>query len=820
MQRTQCLNDLRDWLFPFNTTDPASPTEASESVLGRLGRALLFIHLLFSPLIFSTKTFDSFEYPKVMALTVIAILLLFGGIACVVFMLVSNWGKGDLSRRLFFVFNERIALGMLLFFFSALCSTLLSINWQTSFYGEQGSFSGLVTVASYTTLFFGTRFFCRDLNEFRTLFVATILGVFGTIIYGVVQAIGLDPVSWENISTYAGMNRVSSFMGHPNHLGAFLVISFPIICFFRILALKKPAIGIAVSLMLIECLAAILVVLTLSRGAWLAMAFMLLVLTLGFSFVTKSRKIVLSVLTPWMVGLILGTFCLSFVPSEKDDVTLKEGASTQIDQRVPPEATPHVSNPIWSRLQQMNVLNFTKETRWTIWSAAFAMFLDHPFLGIGTDAFRLGFEQYRPLDYWPKEWGATLEKAHNELLQIMATQGGLGLISILIIITGIGVSFVRSTPFHGEWEGLFIVAVFAGVLGFFIHNFFSFTVTGYGTLFVTFLAFFSRLEALRMMRAKNPSFPKEEFVPLSRRLYFLKMGIQGLVWVSAFIVIYLFVYQAYLANRFYSLGYGFLSLRSPEPAIAAHYFNKAVLLDTTRDDYFRQLGIAYHRAADKTTDSVLRKNRLMFSRRAHERAIALVPVDSYNWITFAEVLNRMAQESPPLARKEEIYFAMKRAITLDPNNAEFYVIGASMAISFRDREYALRFASTGAMLYPDYAVPHAQLGSIALLDTTLLLSNGQNVEAKRRSKEAIDHIRKALSLFSKGHEENKKTATAAFADAHLYHAQAEERLGEFSEAYASYARLLEIQPFHPEGTKAFAAFKKRMERKEESTTRH
>ena len=79
-----------------------------------VGRAVLFVHLVLSPLVFSRETIEAFEYNKVALLVAAAIVL-------------ATLAPGALVAAAS-TLRDPLGLGVLLFTLSALVSTALSIS--------------------------------------------------------------------------------------------------------------------------------------------------------------------------------------------------------------------------------------------------------------------------------------------------------------------------------------------------------------------------------------------------------------------------------------------------------------------------------------------------------------------------------------------------------------------------------------------------------------------------------------------------------------------------------------------------------------------
>ena len=787
----------------------------TEGTFVRLGRILLFAHLLFSPLLFQRGLIEVFEYPKAMLLATTAMLLLAGFVSYRVGQPTQDEKDEKKERKkqkkearrggsaATQGLSELIPLGMILFLSSAFFSTLFSRSGITSFYGEHENFAGLITIASYTILFFGTWQLSRRFDSCRTLLIATVLSVSCMTLYGIVQAIGLDPFTWKRTATISNVTRIFGTLGHPNHLAAFLVMGFPIVCYFRIEAWCRRRFIQGVVLMGVEIASAVLVVLSFSRGAWVAMVMMLIVFLTGLAKVAETRKVVIAALCPWMIGLFLGGVVFTTLPNttpaisinqpetttqnaqdvEKEDgVRRPTGASLQDVKKEGLRSSPPRPSGVWLRIKQMGVSDLTHGPRWPIWTAAFSMFLDHPLFGVGLDGFRLAFQPYRPPHYWLREWGGTPTHAHNEVLHIMATQGGFGLAAAMVITVGIGFAFLKILRKTEIPDRMLSIAIFAGITGFYITNLFSFTVIGTGTLFVTFAALLQGV-ALATPNGPLPLVAVGRSAPIANVTSAMAfpsigsqtIGIRVIIGIVTGVVFYFFVIAPVRANRL--LSYTIFN-RSLPASVATGRLEKAVRLDSSRPLYFYHLGTAYRKEARLISDVTARATSLKLAKDALTHAIDLVPVDAENYIKLANLLVVMIKESPPLVSLDEVYNAIQKAVTLDPYNADYYLIGADIATALGDTGRAARWASKSIQSYPDFAPPHAQLGFIALIEAARLGKENKHAEIKILAQKAIDHLEHALPLFWANHTEKEKTARDNLKKAYEFRAKAEERLAQ------------------------------------------
>src|SRR4029079_6672275 len=107
----------------------------------------------------------------------------------------------------------------------------------------------------------------------------------------------------------------------------------------------------------------------------------------------------------------------------------------------------------------------------------------------------------RTAAYWNIEWNGSPTRAHNEALNLLATQGLLGALGALALL--VGVALVARRALRSTDDRLLVLALIAGGAAFVVQDLFSFTVAGCGTLVVTQAALLSRL-------AERGSGPHEE----------------------------------------------------------------------------------------------------------------------------------------------------------------------------------------------------------------------------------------------------------------------------------------------------------------------
>ncbi|MFL5340612.1 MAG: O-antigen ligase family protein [Gemmataceae bacterium] len=387
---------------------------------------LLTLHLAVSPLLFCRGTSDVFELAKVSWLILTAILLTVMAVTHRV-----SWPRG----------GRLTAWGIGLFVASASASTAGSLSWRQSLLGTTDNRLGLIAIIALAILFFATRAIARTASDRRLLLTAVPIagGVAG--LYAVLQALGLDPFAWADVSQIAGFGRPGSTLGHPNLLAAYLAVALPMTLAFarEHLPTDRRRAALFGGVALVELAA---IVLSLSRAGWLAVAVSTVVLLAGWR---PPRKWILA------GGLVVA-------------------AGALIAGAAGIERVRHLADP---------------SGRLHMWTAATRIFLDRPWLGCGPEAFQFAFPEHRTPAFWAVEWGTTPARAHNEPLHLLATQGLFGLAAALVVIYGLvrdgRDAWRRCSPGERIWQS----ALFAALAAFATQAQFGYSTLGIATLAVS-----------------------------------------------------------------------------------------------------------------------------------------------------------------------------------------------------------------------------------------------------------------------------------------------------------------------------------------------
>lgn len=619
----------------------------SHSLATKAPRALLILFLVTAPLLFSTATVEGFEDLKGAALTVTAL----------IFVALGLVGISQTNLRSFAALRQPLVLGVLLFAVSAIVSTFLSISPRTSWRGAYESHGGLMTILGYVVLFFAA----RRLGGGRRLLAGVVLAAAVAAGYALVQAAGLDPVGWDGISVFGNQVRPFATMGHANIVGAYFALSLPLVAYFVYRSVQRRRWALVGVLAVTGGAIGLALVLTLSRAAWLAAGCAGLLLLGGWLCGRAWRAVGIMAVVVLLGGGVAAT--------AYEEQWLPGPLKTALGERLH-----HLDDGIGRR---------------DIWQAGLEIYRDHWATGCGLDTFRLAFGAKRTAALWDKEGDGTPTKAHNEAIQILATQGTLGGVALLVLVLGLGWATVQAWR-HAE-DRVLVASLAATCVAFGVTNFFGFMAIPTASLFAVCAGLLSRLS--------RP--PNTEQQPAN-------MGGGWRLWAApclasaTLVVAYVGVMEPLLANMACRNG----DLAKGDAAVSCYL--RATKLDTGCDFYWGRLAEAARLEALQTGS----EEDAGLVRPALERTIKLVPVDAYHHANLGRFLGQMLSFDPSLG--QAAIAEWQRAVALDPNNPYILEEAARTALVIKDFSVAQHYAAHGAELYPKWGVFYAWFGAAAL----------------------------------------------------------------------------------------------------------
>ena len=299
--------------------------------------------------------------------------------------------------------STRLLTSLVVFFLSSLLfAALFSENLQKAFLGETQRRTGVLFYIGMALFMLGSALFANR-KLIYNFYVSATCASLTLLIYGFIQYLGQDPISWEN-----PYNSIILTLGNPNYSSALMsILTILLFAFALHLQGLKRLMLFVVGIGLI-----VLIVLSNSRQGIISFAFGINVLILTFLF-KRSFKIgliyaVFTVISA--IFVVLGMLQLG--PLEK------------------------------------YVYKTSVSIRGFYWRTGIDMFFSKPFTGVGIDSYGDYFKQFRSVEY-PLRFGfqITSDNAHNVPIQLLATGGifvGLSYFLLTAFIFWRGIKVIRN----------------------------------------------------------------------------------------------------------------------------------------------------------------------------------------------------------------------------------------------------------------------------------------------------------------------------------------------------------------------------------------
>jgi O-antigen ligase len=374
-----------------------------------LGVLFAFL-LLFVPLCFAffLKTNNVFELNK---LVLFKILVLIGFFLILIKVFINKQRISRTDIRTFAFSNNKsvwlVGGGLAVSF---LLATFASENFEQSLYGSYDRQQGLVFFIYLLIYFLILVYFLREIDKLKKCLAIISLAAFFSSLYGIIQALGLDPFVWIESTKL----RATSTFGQPNNFASFIIASLPavVFLFFNAKGFLKKALFFMVFLVQLSAL-----YFCFSVSAWLSLIIGVAV-TLSLYLVAKFvLKTIISKdkkpkIRRWLVGLVLLLFSLPFF----------------LNQQNPGMLSARLVNSI-------NLQTGSTAARLQFWSAAWQGIKAKLWFGHGLET-----QEDVLVRYYKPEWAlfsnvnVRPDRAHNIVLDILLTRGLLGLFTSLALM--------------------------------------------------------------------------------------------------------------------------------------------------------------------------------------------------------------------------------------------------------------------------------------------------------------------------------------------------------------------------------------------------
>jgi len=669
---------------------------------------LLFYSLFFfTPLYFRFSTEELFEFNKM--------ILVYG----FTLVITTTWMLRMIFEKRVILSRSKLDTPILLFVLVQFLASIISIHPRTSFLGYYSRFhGGFLSTLSYAFLYYS---FISNIEKkhLRQLLVAFFSSLSLVSLWGIFEHFGhsLSCVALTgsfsvNCWVQDVQNRVYASFGQPNWMAAFIIGLIPVLISETIAKKRHSIEKVLYFTTLILGLAALYY--TKSRSGFLGLAGGLTVfygaLVVVWLSAKKSATKFLGHIPAIATGiaLLLGVSLLTGTPYSP---SLSELISSSTQTNDEPAATVTETDQVVNRLEIGGT--DSGEIRKIVWEGAIDVWKRYPLLGSGVETFAYSYYKDRPAAHnQVSEWDFLYNKAHNELLNFLATTGIAGLLTYLSMWVAAGalafsaVFLRKETDFEDK---VTLIGVSAGLVALMISNFFGFSTVTIALLMFVYFALIALITnsvtaTTTIAQTSNKKNKKQKTQELLAWQYMV--GTLTLL-CSIFLLTKLYTYWSADVN--YATGKTYIRSGNYEKAIQSFQTaiskspKEALFYDTFSVELGR-IAVSLAEQQEATAAAQIAQTAIALS----DTALSLNDVHLNFYKTRTRLFITLSQLEPQLLynAKETLTAAIERA----PNDPKlFYNLGV-VETSIGNTDQGIQLLETAVALKPNYAVARLQLG--------------------------------------------------------------------------------------------------------------
>ncbi len=448
--------------------------------------------------------------------------LLTGFIAIIWLVKISFEGKVELARSPlylavgFFVLINTVATGN-------------SVHVLTSLFGEYSRWEGLLTLLCYCILSLAALNFVRGRKDQWRLITALLISASLVSLAAIIEHFGFN-LFLVGSRTYCAagfgqpnlfeVDRAFATFGNPIYLGMFLGMVFPLAtaCFLRHehTEYSKPVLTmLVISLVLIGAV----LFFTFARGAWLGTGLACaIVMLLSLRLLWHKKMVILAFAAILLIG-----YAFTLLPSKNTTYEVASRAASTF------------------KLEGSNI------PRVEMWKATLPMIADRPLLGSGPDTFKLAFPKYKPAQWVTTFQDPQIDRAHNELLQIAATTGLLGVTGFLWLVIAMFFAGMRRFFKIRQRNGkVIILGLLAAAFSFLVQVEFNPNSLSVAPIFWAIIGLIfnasTSFEESSLYCLKTPSLLRSQ---VAKKAIFVAIGVLGVLFLIGCL-------QLYIADVYFS----------------------------------------------------------------------------------------------------------------------------------------------------------------------------------------------------------------------------------------------------------------------------
>ena len=563
--------------------------------------------VIITPFLFTWFNSELFEFNKMMFVYLMTVLITFAWV-----------GRMVIVKKIIFkhTFLDWFWLAWLI---AQVLSTIFSLHPRTSIFGYYSRFhGGLLSTLCYVLIYWAL-VSNLSFKKISTLIKMAVVAGIGVSLYAIPERLGFSP-SCLLIQGKLGVgcwvqdvqHRVFATFGQPNWLGAYLGMLLPLAVSFYLNSittinnsLRSLSASFLQKIILHRWLLAIVtiflaLVFTQSRSALLGLTFSMAIM-LGYKLLASYRHhrsigqqkhLLFAVLLLLGTALVAGT---SFTPSLKTlisriSIPTENHAETEIPAKQEPSLPPNI------------IITPSEEIRMIVWRGAIKVWQRYPLLGSGPETFAYSYYRDRSLEHnLVSEWDFLYNKAHNELLNLLATTGAIGLGTYLALTIAIFylagktlLVYVNKPKTVSLQQNNLVLGITAGLIGFHITNFIGFSTVMVSVLWVFFTAYLSLAAFHSTEKEKGQLKLLQKKIKQKKSAGFTQVIV--LLWLFFIALHFLLrIVSIWQADHYFFKGKTHASANQYPQAI--HHLQRAILLSPHEAVFYDELANVYAQTA-------------------------------------------------------------------------------------------------------------------------------------------------------------------------------------------------------------------------------
>lgn len=559
-----------------------------------------------------------------------------------------------------------ISIGI--YILALILSTIFSVNSYLSFWGDAERMMGLFGILHFFALFLAGTSIFKEKKDLK-LMLNVFLGISSLIcIYGIAQRLGITNIK-------PGEVRIVATVGNAGILAAYLIFGLFLSAYSALIEKKNNFKIIYGFLFLLHLIA---VFLTGTRGAYLG-----IIIGFLFSFFIilprlRNKKILQKSIFGGII-LIIILYGFLFINQNKDWVNNNSGLY---------------------RLTHFSLSDVTAKTRLMSWDWGLKGFKEKPILGYGLEQYAIPYNKYFSSEYY--NYAASkpyFDRAHNIVIEFLATLGIFGLLSYLFLLFAMVYKVFKDSKKENNY-------IYLGIIGGLILAYFTQNLFIFDTL-PAMLGF-----SVLLVLIHNNSYDKNcesenNHKNISLNIY--------LVAPLAFIFLLCFIYsfnnfikKPYFALRDNAIGQ---ALMPSDYNSGIYYLKKSVNSNTILDLDLRSATantiLNYYR--DNNIENENKKEDIIFAVELYKDNLKYLPNDAYYNYKTAEILDYEFAINLDEYIIPDSRFYIDRAILNSPGRARLYYILAENLFMSGDIDKAVETAEYAVSLNDKFGESYWQL---------------------------------------------------------------------------------------------------------------